>query len=212
LEKTVIGRLRGVLVDKQPPYLMIEVQGVGYDLEASLATFYRLPEVGAQVTLYTHLAVREDAHTLYGFAALSERRLFRSLIKVSGVGAKLALLILSGMTVENFTHCVQENDVAAFIRLPGIGKKTAERLLVEMRDRISDVTSWDAVDIKRMDGAPSAPASPIDDAINALVALGYKLPDAARMVKAIDSEGLSSETLIRQALQATVRTQPKSHP
>jgi Holliday junction DNA helicase RuvA len=190
---------------------MIEVQGVGYDLEASLATFYHLPEVGAQVTLFTHLAVREDAHILYGFAALSERSLFRSLIKVSGVGAKLALLILSGMTVENFTRCVQENDIAAFIQLPGIGKKTAERLLVEMRDRIGDVTSWDAVDSKSTGGAAPRPASPIDDAINALVALGYKLPDAARMVKRIDSKGLSSETLIRQALQATVRTQPKSH-
>jgi Holliday junction DNA helicase RuvA len=211
LEKTVIGRLKGILVEKRPPYLMIEVQGVGYDLEASLATFYRLPEVGAQVTLYTHLSVREDAHTLYGFAVLSERSLFRSLIKVSGVGAKLALLIVSGMTVENFTRCVQENDIAAFIRLPGIGKKTAERLLVEMRDRISDVSSWDAVDIKHMDGAGSAPASPMDDAINALVALGYKLPDAARMVRAINSDGLSSEAIIRQALQATVRTRPRNH-
>lgn len=201
----MIGRLKGVLVEKRPPYLMIEVQGVGYDLEASLATFYRLPEVGAQVTLYTHLAVREDAHTLYGFAALSERSLFRSLIKVSGVGAKLALLILSGMTVENFTRCIQENDIAAFTRLPGIGKKTAERLLVEMRDRIADVTSWDSVDTRHLGGTTSALVSPIDDAINALVALGYKLPDAARMVKAIDSEGLSSETLIRQALQASVR-------
>lgn len=207
----MIGRLRGTLVEKRPPHLMVEVQGVGYDLEASLATFYGLPEVGAQVTLYTHLAVREDAHTLYGFAALSERSLFRSLIKVSGVGAKLALLILSGMTVENFTRCVQENDIAAFIRLPGIGKKTAERLLVEMRDRISDITSWDAVNTQHMGGATSSPPSPIDDAINALVTLGYKLPDAARMVKAIDSEGLSSETLIRQALQATVRKQSTSH-
>lgn len=207
----MIGRLKGILVEKRPPYLMIEVQGVGYDLEASLTTFYRLPEVGDQVTLYTHLSVREDAHTLYGFAALSERSLFRSLIKVNGVGAKLALLILSGMTVENFTRCVQENDIAAFIRLPGIGKKTAERLLVEMRDRISNVTARDTVDIKRLDGTTSALASPVDDAINALVALGYKLPDAARMVNAINSEGLSSEAIIRQALQATVRTQPRNH-
>ncbi len=135
----MIGRLHGQLVYKQPPHLMLEASGVGYELEASLSTFYQLPEVGAEVTLYTHLAVRDDAHLLYAFATLNERSLFRSLIKVSGVGAKLALLILSGMNVDMFTRCIQEGDSAALTRLPGIGKKTAERLVMEMRDRIHEV-------------------------------------------------------------------------
>lgn len=185
---------------------MIDVQGVGYDLEASLSTFYRLPEVGAEVTLYTHLAIREDAHILYGFAAVAERSLFRGLLKVSGIGAKLALLILSGMTVETFARCVQEGDIAALVRLPGVGKKTAERLLVEMRDRVVDVAPWEAGQINHADGRVHGIARPSDDAIHALVSLGYKLTDAARMVNAIDGdEELPSEEIIRRALQASVR-------
>lgn len=201
----MIGRLRGILTVKQPPFLMIDVQGVGYDLEASLATFYRLPEVGAEVTLHTHLVIREDAHTLYGFAAVAERTLFRNLIKVSGIGAKLALLILSGMSVDAFARCVQEGDTAALTRLPGIGKKTAERLVVEMRDRI-DQLDWGADFIASTDKrAPPVVVSPVDDAISALVSLGYKLPDAARMVNALDTAELTSEEIIRRALQATIR-------
>lgn len=204
----MIGRLHGILVEKKPPYLMVDVQGVGYDLEASLSTFYKLPEVGAKVTLYTHLAIREDAHALYGFAAVSERSLFRGLLKVSGVGAKLALLILSGMTVETFARCVQEGDIAALVRLPGVGKKTAERLLVEMRDRIADIAPWEtgtSVDVLA-NGRINSVARPSDDAIHALVALGYKLPDAARMVNTLEiEEELSSEEIIRKALQASVR-------
>jgi Holliday junction DNA helicase RuvA len=204
VEEKMIGRLRGVLLAKQPPYLMIEVQGVGYDLEASLSTFYRLPEVGSEVSLYTHLVIREDSHTLYGFAALAERTLFRTLIKVSGIGAKLALLILSGMSVETFARCIQESDTAALTRLPGIGKKTAERLIVEMGDRIAalDLGFGLVADGERR-LTPGVTGS-VDDAISALVSLGYKLPDAVRMVKALDTQGLNSEDIIRRALQATL--------
>ena len=202
----MIGRLRGILAEKRPPYLLVEVNGVGYDLEASLSTFYKLPAVGQEVTLYTHLAVREDAHTLYGFAGLAERTLFRNLIKVSGIGAKLALLILSGMTVENFARCVQEGDTATLIRLPGIGKKTAERLIVEMRDRIGTLEPCEDFSIGMGRRVIAAVISPVDDAISALVALGYKLPDAARMVNALDVTGLPSEEIIRRALQASVRS------
>lgn len=199
----MIGRLRGVLAEKRPPYLMIEVQGVGYDLEASLSTFQNLPEVGSEVTLYTHLAVREDAHNLYGFATLSERVMFRSLIRVSGIGAKLALLILSGMNVDAFARCVQLGDTAALTRLPGIGKKTAERLIVEMRDRIDGLES--GLDATSPGAAVPLAVSPREDAVSALVALGYKPPDAARMVEGLDTTGLLSEEIIRRALQAVVR-------
>ncbi len=140
----MIGRLRGVLVWKQPPGLMIDAHGVGYELEASLTTFQILPEVGAEITLHTHLAVREDAHTLYGFAHLAERALFRELIRVSGVGPRLALLILSGMSVELFGRCVRDGDATSLTRLPGIGKKTAERLIIELRDRIGELGSYSA--------------------------------------------------------------------
>jgi len=201
----MIRRLRGVLADKQPPYLVIDVQGVGYELEASLSTFCNLPEVGKEVTLYTHLAVREDAHILYGFSAMAERTLFRSLIKVSGIGAKLALLILSGMTVEAFARCVQEGDAAALTRLPGIGRKTAERLIIEMRDRMGEMTLGTAFMAGANRQIPARVATPRDDAISALVALGYKLPEATRMVQALEVEGLASEEIIRLALQAAIR-------
>lgn len=201
----MIGRLRGILGYKQPPYLMIDVQGVSYDLEASLSTFSTLPEVGAEITLYTHLAVREDAHVLYGFASLDERGLFRSLIKVSGIGAKLALLILSGMSVEAFIRCVHAGDAAGLARLPGIGKKTAERLIVEMRDRIGRPESGTS-SVSDFGGAMSPlPKSPMEDAISALVALGYKPPEASRMVRTLDCQGLASEEIIRLALQTTLR-------
>ena len=134
----MIGFLRGVLRDKQPPSLLIEVQGVGYEIEAPMTTFYDLPAPGETVTLFTHLAVREDAHTLYGFSKRSDRKLFRALIKVNGVGARLALTILSGMDASRFAHCVQAGDTASLVKLPGVGKKTAERLVVEMRDRLAD--------------------------------------------------------------------------
>lgn len=200
----MIGRLRGLLAWKQPPYLLVDAHGVGYELEASLTTFQTLPEVGAEVTLFTHLAVREDAHVLYGFTSLTERALFRNLIKATGIGPRLALLILSGMSVDLFARCVREGDTVSLTRLPGIGKKTAERLIIEMRDRIGELGLQPTVTV--LEDQPLAMgATPLDDAISALVALGYKLPEASRMVRAVASDGLSSEAIIRQALQASVR-------
>jgi Holliday junction DNA helicase RuvA len=201
----MIGRLRGLLVWKQPPYLMIDAHGVGYELEASLTTFQTLPETGAEVTLLTHLTVREDAHTLYGFANLAERSLFRHLIRVTGIGPRLALLILSGMSVELFSRCVRDGDATSLTRLPGVGKKTAERLIIEMRDRIGELGLHSAT--VRLPAGQMAPpdARPVDDAISALVALGYKLPEASRMVQSLDTDGLASDAIIRLALQASVR-------
>ncbi len=201
----MIGRLRGVVVFKQPPQLLMDVGGVGYELEASLSTFAGLPETGAEITLYTHLAVREDAQLLYGFSTLAERALFRSLIRVSGIGAKLALLILSGMSVEAFSRCVQQRDTASLTRLPGIGKKTAERLVVEMRDRVESLETGGVLLPASGGDALLSPINPKDDAISALVALGYKPQEAARMIRSLDPEGHSSEDLIRMALQAAVR-------
>ena len=198
----MIGRLHGVLAGKQPPYLLIDAHGVGYELEASLTTFQTLPEIGAEVTLLTHLAVREDAHTLYGFASAAERSLFRHLIRVAGIGPRLALLILSGMSVERFGRCVRENDTTTLTRLPGIGKKTAERLIIELRDRIGELGFDPTVAVLPGGRAMTPAINPVDDAISALVALGYKLPEASRRVQALETEGLGSEAIIRLALQA----------
>jgi Holliday junction DNA helicase RuvA len=182
--------------------LLIDVQGVGYEVDAPMTTFYDLPGTGEEVTLFTHLAVREDAHTLYGFARASDRELFRSLLKVNGVGARLALTILSGMAPGEFVQCVQEDNSAALVRLPGVGKKTAERLIIELRDRLEGVA---AVPAAAGGAAPATADSPVEDAVSALVGLGYKAQEASRMVRAIDSGELSSEEIIRTALQATVR-------
>ncbi len=198
----MIGYLHGVLREKQPPALLIEVQGVGYEIEAPMTTFYDLPAVGEPVRLYTHLAVREDAHTLYGFSKLSDRTLFRTLIKVNGVGAKLALTILSGMEAGLFAACVQAGDTASLVKLPGVGKKTAERLVVEMRDRLSD---WDVSGAAVTGKVPVADVlNPVEEAVSALVALGYKPADASRMVRAVDVDGLGTEEIIRSALQSMV--------
>jgi len=198
----VIGLLRGKILSKQPPRLLIDVHGVGYEVDAPMTTFYDLPATGEEVTLFTHLAVREDAHTLYGFARASDRELFRSLLKVNGVGARLALTILSGMEPGEFIRCVQEDNSAALVRLPGVGKKTAERLIIELRDRLEGVVAAPA----STGGATTAvPESPVEDAVSALVGLGYKPQEASRMVRAIDTAALSSEDIIRAALQATVR-------
>jgi Holliday junction DNA helicase RuvA len=192
----VIGRLKGTLLRKQPPHLLIDVHGVGYEVEAPMSTFYDLPEIGAEVILHTHLTVREDAHVLFGFGSEAERRFFRSLIRVNGVGPKLALTILSGISVDGFVRCVQENDTAALTRLPGIGKKTAERLVVEMRDRLDDVGTTAST-------GPSA--NPRDEALGALISLGYKPQEATTMLRNIKEEALSSEELIRRALQGALR-------
>lgn len=199
----MIGRLRGVVAEKRPPFLLLEVGGVGYELEAPMSTFYRLPPVGGEAVLLTHLVVRDDAQQLFGFATAAERDLFRALIRVSGVGAKMALAILSGISAEAFARCVHEGDSAALVRLPGIGRKTAERLIVEMRDRIAP--PGEAAEGTGGEAPPATPGDPVADAVSALVALGYRPAEASRMVEAVDTDGRSSEEIIRLALQAALR-------
>ena len=202
----MIGYLCGILRDKQPPGLLIDVQGVGYEVAAPMTTFYDLPAVGEQITLYTHLAVREDAHTLYGFSKVSDRSLFRTLIKVNGVGAKMALTILSGMEASHFVFCVQAGDTASLVKLPGVGKKTAERLVVEMRDKLADWAPAGESSTGRTAPLPDV-VNPLEEAVSALIALGYKAPEASRMVRAVDTGSLGTEEIIRAALQASVSPQ-----
>jgi Holliday junction DNA helicase RuvA len=198
----MIGFLRGILLDKQPPGLLLDVQGVGYEIEAPMTTFYDLPAVGDKVALYTHLAVRDDAHILYGFSKASDRGLFRALIKVNGVGAKLALTILSGMPAGEFVACVQAGDTASLVKLPGVGKKTADRLIVEMRDRLVDWAGAGSAD--RLNPARPDVTNPVEEALSALLALGYKAHEAGRLVRGIDAAGRTTEEIIRAALQASV--------
>jgi Holliday junction DNA helicase RuvA len=196
----MIGFLRGRLAAKHPPALLVDVGGVGYELEAPMSTFYGLPAVGDSVALFTHLVVREDAHILFGFGTESERRLFRGLLRISGVGPKIALGILSGASVEDFLRTVEAEDVAMLTRIPGIGRKTAERVIIEMRDSVQKL----ALPFANSDAAPSfsAPVSPQSEAFGALLALGYKPPEITRLLKTADEPGLSTTELIRRALQA----------
>ncbi len=200
----MIGRLRGTLLEKQPPFLILDVHGVGYELEAPMSTFYDLPAVGQEVLLHTHLAVKEDAHNLFGFGSKLERSLFRSLIRISGIGPKLALALLSGMRPEELIDCIENQDSAQLTRLPGVGRKTAERLVIEMKDRVADFHTTPG-------SGPRAPAAgggtddAVSDAISALVALGYKPAEAGRLVRQFPTDGLPSEQIIRQALQQAVR-------
>lgn len=198
----MIGFLRGKIISKQPPRLLIDVNGVGYEVDATMSTFYNLPDVGEVAQLYTHLSVSENSQTLYAFSSLQEKEMFRQLIKVSGIGARSALTILSGISVEDFIYCVQNEDTATLIRLPGIGKKTAERLIIEMRDRIDKT-------VKTMpDGVVSverASSSPVKEAQDALVALGYKPTEVVKLLKSIDDKELSTEEIIRLALQSSVK-------
>ena len=198
----MIAQLSGKLLNKHPPLMLIDVNGVGYEVEAPMSTFYVLPAVNEELVMHIHMVVREDAQLLYGFATLQERSLFRNLIKVNGVGAKLAVAILSGVSVTDFTHYVLENNSAALVRLPGIGKKTAERLIIEMRDRIGDVSGEGAT--APLPIAAGAPDSPTAGAVSALIGLGYKPQDASRMVRQVEGDGLSSEEIIRSALQAAI--------
>jgi Holliday junction DNA helicase RuvA len=198
----VIGRLRGEIVYKHPPQLMLDVAGVGYEIEAPMSTFYDLPGVGEAVTLVTHLAVREDAHILYGFLRDSDRALFRNLLKVTGVGARMALAILSGMDAQRFALCVQQEDVTALIRLPGIGKKTAQRLVMEMRDRLDSLPAGLPAGIPSSALAAANEGTALADAVSALVALGYRPIDANRMARAVDDGAKTSEEIIRAALKA----------
>ena len=195
----MIGSVRGRIASKTPPQLTVDVGGIGYELEAPMSTFFLLPAVGEEVRLLTHLVVREDAHILYAFGTENERRLFRSLIKVSGVGPKIALALLSGISVEAFALCVQNEDIAALTRVPGIGRKTAERLVVEMRDRLGPATDPAFIT------TASAPApNPEAEAFGALVALGYRPAEATRLLKAAGPGTHSTEELIRRALQGAI--------
>jgi holliday junction DNA helicase RuvA len=200
----MIGQLRGRLLDKRAPWLLLDVAGVGYEVEAPMTVFYQLPEAGADIVLHTHFVVREDAQLLYGFSSRFERELFRALIKVNGVGPKLALAILSGMEAERLVRCIEAQDSSTLVKIPGVGKKTAERLLIEMSDRLG-----------KLDGLPAAlpgqrpialPSDAVTDAVAALESLGYRPKDAqAAVAKVADADSLSSEMLIRMALKSLAR-------
>ncbi len=193
----MIGRLSGKLLEKQPPQVLVDVNGVGYEVEAPMSTFYKLPNIGELVSLFTHLVVREDAQILYAFATREERVLFRELIKVSGVGPKIALAVLSGISAADFALAVGASDVAQLTRLPGIGKKTAERLIVEMRDRVAG----------QLPGAPGAEfgVGAEQEAYAAMLALGYRPAESQKLLHAVAKPGLTREQLIRAALQAALR-------
>lgn len=195
----MIGRITGVLAAKQPPSLLIDVGGIGYELEAPMSTFFKLPPVGERVSLHTHFVVREDAQLLYGFGSENEKSLFRQLIRISGVGPKIGLAILSGISVDEFWNCVNAGDTAKLVKLPGIGKKTGERLLVEMRDR--DVNAGTTAD----SAAAGAYASPLQEARGALLALGYRAPEAQKLTDSVYKDEMTAEQIIREALKRAVR-------
>ncbi|MEB4592062.1 Holliday junction branch migration protein RuvA [Candidatus Thiothrix sp. Deng01] len=199
----MIGLLRGKLLTKQPPDLMLDVNGVGYELQASMTTFYDLPELQAEVTLYTHFVVREDAQLLFGFSSQTERELFRHLLKVNGVGPKMALAIVSGMNPAEFRQVIHAGDITRLSRIPGVGKKTAERLIVELRDRLPKTADADTSNMPTPAFTPNVSVS--DEAINALLALGYKPAQASQMVSAYENQGLTVEEMIRQALRASLK-------
>jgi holliday junction DNA helicase RuvA len=201
----MIGFLRGKLVHKAPPFLVLDVQGVGYEVEAPMTTFYDLPAINEEIKLHTHLVVREDAHILFGFSTEADRALFRTLIKVNGVGPKLALTILSGQSAEEFHRCIHDNDTQALIRLPGVGKKTAERLVIEMRDRLPDLADSSMTSTGITGVATPSAGNPKQEAVSALCSLGYKPLDAGKMVQNINAEGKSCEDIIRLALQGAAR-------
>lgn len=197
----MIGFLKGSLVSKSPPHLVLDVRGVGYELEAPMATFYALPEDSSEVLLFTHLVIREDAHLLFGFSDRAQRELFRSLLKINGVGPRVGLAILSTLSAAQFIQCVNQQDTMTLTSVPGIGKKTAERMLLEMRDRIATLEMPDGAGAKT-DGESIEPRqSPIEDAIGALVALGYKTADASRAIRAVEDNSPGRDDLIRNALQ-----------
>jgi Holliday junction DNA helicase RuvA len=197
----VIGRIRGVLVDKKPPEIQIDVAGICYEVQVPMSTLYQLPELGKELTLHTHFVVREDAQLLYGFFEEKDKSMFRSLIKINGVGPKMALGILSSMEANEFVRAVRSNDINAMVKMPGIGKKTAERLLIEMRDRLKD---WDAEEGSTKESV-SASASITSDAETALISLGYKPQQAAHAIAAVlktNPEIQGSEELIRHSLKS----------
>ena len=200
----MIGFIQGILREKQAPEILVDVGGIGYEVQVPMTTIYQLPQVGEKVALHTHFVVREDAQILFGFADARERKMFRNLIKVNGVGPKMALTILSGIESNDFVRCVRDNDTATLVRLPGVGKKTAERLLVEMRDRLKD---WELGNSELPGGSDTAVGGNdmLLEAESALIALGYKPGDASRMISAVKENVESSEELIRLALKSMVR-------
>ena len=207
----MIGRLRGNLLEKQPPELLIEVSGIGYEVQMPMSCFYELPEIGTEAIIYIHYVVREDAQLLYGFNTKKERALFREVIKANGVGPKLGLAILSGMTASQFVQSVEREDISTLVKLPGVGKKTAERFVVEMKDRLK---GWGAGDLftPATDAAPmdngsdfiSSPQSALDEAVSALISLGYKPVQASKMVSQIAKPDMTSEALIRESLKSMI--------
>lgn len=194
----MIGFLRGTLVEKRPPWLTLDVGGVGYELEAPMSTFYRLPETGQSLSLVTHLVVREDAHSLYGFFTEAERSLFRTLLKISNVGPRIALGVLSGMSVDGFYQCVRDKDLVSLTKIPGVGRKTAERLLVELADKLPESLGEAAAALPARSQAEG-------EANAALLALGYKPSEVVRMLKDLDGQRLSTEEMIREALKRVHR-------
>lgn len=207
----MIGRLQGILLAKQPPEILIDVQGVGYEVQLPMTCFYELPKVGEVATVYTHFVVREDAQLLYGFIDTKERTLFRELIKANGVGPKLALTILSGMSAGQFMQCVKFEDVTSLVKLPGVGKKTAERLVVELRDKLAKLNLSTDMDVSDTFSKPESGSDTIiavddvkEEAMSALMALGYKAPQASQAINRVFEESMSSEALIREALRSMV--------
>ena len=203
----MIGRLKGILLEKQPPEILLDVQGVGYELLLPMTSFYNLPEIGQEATLFTHLVVREDTHLLFGFAQKTDRTLFRELIKTNGVGPKLALAILSAMSVEDFAYAIEREELSKLVKIPGVGKKTAERLLVELKGKFKGIKQTDffieSSHIK-MPSMATQNETPLDEAVSALIALGYKPAEAEKMVKKVSKPDLNSEKLIREALKAAL--------
>ncbi len=197
----MIGKIRGTILEKQPPQIIVDVHGIGYEIDAPMSTFYQLPDQGQEVSLFTHLVVREDAHHLYGFYTKEERTLFRTLLKVNGVGPRLALTILSSTATNEFVRSVLNNDTASLVRLPGVGKKTAERLIIEMRDKLTDWSQapGEGAVLAKVDKGLRHQV--LQDAIAALVSLGYKQQEANRTVTKIDDGAATSEELIRRALR-----------
>ncbi len=191
----MIGSLRGRLTSKQAPGIVIECQGVGYEVETPMSTFLELPGIGEELFLHTHLLVREDAQLLFGFASVEEKALFRTLLKISGVGAKLGLAILSAMSGSDFRRCVEYEDTASLVKIPGVGKKTAERLIIEMRDKFKHTAGATAA------GNITVKANPKSEAVDALVSLGYKVNEVNKLIGNMDVDGKSAEDIIRQALR-----------
>jgi len=201
----MIGQLRGILLEKQPPQLLLDVNGIVYEIDAPMSTFYHLPEINQQIILHTHFVVREDAQLLYGFYSREEKNLFRTLLKVNGIGPRVALTILSSVDSNEFVRCITQNDSASLVRIPGVGKKMAERLIIEMRDKLVDWQQTAPIELNLLKNKDNSGRNQIlQDAISALIALGYKPQEASRAVSKVDDGQYSSEEIIRKALKEKV--------